>query len=72
MRAVGCSNQNAYGLTKSLWVSDRLGLTRYESIQNNYSLLNRRFEDELAEVCRREQVSLLPYNPLVAGVLAGK
>jgi aryl-alcohol dehydrogenase-like predicted oxidoreductase len=72
VRAVGCSNQSAYGLTKSLWVSDRLGLARYESIQNNYSLLNRRFEDELAEACRREQVSLLPYNPLAAGVLAGK
>lgn len=72
VRAVGCSNQNAYGLTKSLWVSDASGLVRYESIQNNFSLLNRRFEDEIAAVCRAEQVSLLLYSPLAGGVLTGK
>jgi len=72
VRYVGCSNQNAYGLMKSLWSADRNGTARYETIQNNFSLLNRRFEDELAEVCRREQVSLLPYSPLAGGVLSGK
>src|SRR5215831_11728558 len=72
VRYIGCSNETAYGLTKSLWASDRAGLMRYETIQNNFSLLNRRFEDELAEVCRRESVSLLPYSPLAGGVLSGK
>jgi aryl-alcohol dehydrogenase-like predicted oxidoreductase len=72
IRVAGCSNQNAYGLTKSLWQSDVHGLARYETIQNNFSLLNRRFEDELAEVCRREKVSLLPYSPIAGGVLSGK
>jgi aryl-alcohol dehydrogenase-like predicted oxidoreductase len=72
VRVIGCSNQNAYGLTKSLWAADAHGLERYETIQNNFSLLNRRFEDELAEVCRRERVSLLPYSPIAAGVLSGK
>ncbi len=72
VRYVGCSNETAYGLTKSLWISDRDGLVRYETIQNNFSLLHRRFEDELAEVCRREQVSLLPYSPIAGGVLSGK
>ena len=72
IRYAGCSNETAYGLTKSLWASDRHGLPRYETIQNNFSLLNRRFEDELAEVCRREQVSLLPYSPIAGGVLSGK
>jgi len=72
IRYVGCSNETAYGLTKSLWSSDRSGSARYETIQNNFSLLNRRFEDELAEVCRRESVSLLPYSPLAGGVLSGK
>src|SRR5262249_3028137 len=70
VRYIGCSNETAYGLTKSLWASDRAGLARYETIQNNFSLLNRRFEDELAEVCRRESVSLLPYSPLAGGVLS--
>jgi aryl-alcohol dehydrogenase-like predicted oxidoreductase len=72
VRYVGCSNETAYGLTKSLWASDRAGAVRYETIQNNFSLNNRRFEDELAEVCRREAVSLLPYSPLAGGVLSGK
>jgi aryl-alcohol dehydrogenase-like predicted oxidoreductase len=72
VRAVGCSNESAYGLTKSLWMADRHGSARYETIQNNYGLLNRRFEDELATVCRREQVSLLPYSPIGGGVLSGK
>ncbi|HZR83495.1 MAG TPA: aldo/keto reductase [Candidatus Binatia bacterium] len=72
VRAIGCSNQTAYGLTKSLWAADAHGLPRYETIQNNWSLLNRRFEDALAEVCRREQVSLLPYSPIAGGVLSGK
>ena len=71
-RAVGCSNESAYGLTKSLWISDKHGFARHETIQNNFSLLNRRFEDELAVVCRREQVSLLAYSPLAGGVLSGK
>jgi aryl-alcohol dehydrogenase-like predicted oxidoreductase len=72
VRAIGCSNQNAYGLTKSLWMADRDGLARYETIQNNYSILSRRFEDEIANICRKEQVSLLAYSPIGGGVLSGK
>ena len=72
VRAVGCSNESAYGLVKSLWMADRHGTVRYETIQNNYSLLNRRFEDELAAVCRNERISLLAYSPIGGGVLSGK
>ena len=72
VRYVGCSNESAYGLTKSLWMSDQHGLVRYETIQNNFSMLNRRFEDELSTVCRREDVSCLPYSPIAGGVLSGK
>lgn len=72
IRVSGCSNESAYGLTKSLWAADARGLPRHETIQNNFSMLNRRFEDALAEVCRREQVSLLPYSPIAGGVLSGK
>lgn len=72
VRAVGCSNQSAYGLTRSLWMADRHGTARYETIQNHFSLLNRRFEDELAAVCRNEQLSLLAYSPIGGGVLSGK
>ncbi|HXJ36193.1 MAG TPA: aldo/keto reductase [Candidatus Eisenbacteria bacterium] len=72
VRVVGCSNETPYGLTKALWEADAHGLPRTETIQNNFSLLNRRFEDALAEVCRREHVSCLPYSPIAGGVLSGK
>lgn len=72
VRVTGCSNEDSYGLMKSLWTAEREGLRRYDTIQNNFSLNNRRFEDELAEVCRREKVSLLPYSPIAGGVLSGK
>jgi len=72
VRILGCSNETSWGLTKSLWASDLHGLPRFDTIQNNFSLNNRRFEDELAQVCRQEQVSLLPYSPLAGGVLSGK
>ncbi len=72
VRYLGCSNETSWGLMKSLAVAERQGWARYESIQNNFSIVHRRFQDELAEVCRREQVSLLPYSPLAGGVLTGK
>ena len=52
--------------------SERLGVARYQTIQNNFSMNNRRFEDELAQVCRKEGVSLIPYSPIAGGVLSGK
>lgn len=72
VRTIGCSNETPWGLMKNLWQAERHGLARYETIQNNFSLNNRRFEDALAEICRREQVSLIPYSPLAGGVLSGK
>ena len=72
VRIIGCSNETTWGLTKSLATSERLGVARYETIQNNHSLNNRRFEDELAAACRHEGVSSIPYSPLGGGVLSGK
>ena len=72
VRIIGCSNETTWGLTKSLAVSEKHGFARYETIQNNFSLNNRRFEDELAQACRQEKVSLIPYSPLAGGVLSGK
>ncbi|MCH7629951.1 MAG: aldo/keto reductase [Proteobacteria bacterium] len=72
VRITGCSNETSWGLMKSIAASEKLGATRYQTIQNNFSLNNRRFEDELAQVCRKEGVSLIPYSPIAGGVLAGK
>jgi len=72
VRAIGCSNETCWGLMRNLWSSQTHGLSRFVSVQNNFSLINRRCESELAQVCRREKVSLLPYSPLGGGVLTGK
>ena len=67
VRYIGTSNDTAYGLTKANETSRYRKLARFESIQNNFSLLNRRFLDEPAAVCRNEKISLLPYAPLAGG-----
>lgn len=72
VRITGCSNETSWGLMKSIAAAERLGTVRYQTIQNNFSLNNRRFEDELAQVCRKEGVSLIPYSPIAGGVLSGK
>ncbi|MEM7477481.1 MAG: aldo/keto reductase [Planctomycetota bacterium] len=72
IRAIGCSNETCWGLMKSLWSAEKHGTARYDTVQNNFSLINRRCESELAQVCRQEKVSLLPYSPLGGGVLTGK
>ena len=72
VRYLGTSNDSAYGLTKSNTIAQYETLSRFESIQNNFSLLNPRFLDELANVCRKEKISLLPYSPIGGGVLSGK
>lgn len=72
VRYLGTSNDTAYGTTKSNMIAKYHGYKRFESIQNNFSLLNRRFLDEMAEMCRLEKISLLPYSPMAGGVLTGK
>lgn len=72
VRVIGCSNETCWGVMKSLQASAAHGLRRYDTVQNNFSLINRRCESELAQVCRREGISLLPYSPLGGGVLTGK
>lgn len=72
VRVLGCSNETCWGVMKSLWTADVTGLDRFETVQNNFSLINRRCESELVQVLRQEKMSLLPYSPLGGGVLTGK
>ncbi len=72
IRYIGTSNDTAYGLTKANEVAKCKNFKRFESIQNNFSLLNRRFLDSILEVCEKEQISFLPYSPMAGGVLSGK
>lgn len=72
IRVIGASNETCWGMMKACWSADLYEVDRYETVQNNFSLINRRCESELAQVCRREGISLLPYSPLGGGVLTGK
>jgi aryl-alcohol dehydrogenase-like predicted oxidoreductase len=72
IRHYGVSNESPWGLMRHLTESKSNGLTRCKTIQNPYSLLNRSFEINLAEVGMRENVGLLAYSPLAFGVLSGK
>jgi aryl-alcohol dehydrogenase-like predicted oxidoreductase len=72
IRAIGVSNETAWGLMQYLRLSQIHGLARMASIQNEYNLLRRQFDLDLAEVSAFEDVSLLAYSPLAAGLLSGK
>ena len=72
LRAVGLSNESAWGIVQFLDVAERNGLPRVASVQNEYNLLNRLFDTDLAELAHHEDVGLLAYSPLAAGILSGK
>jgi aryl-alcohol dehydrogenase-like predicted oxidoreductase len=72
VRAVGLSNETAWGTATFLGIAEARGLPRVASIQNEYSLLHRIFDLDLAELCHHEEVGLLAYSPLAAGLLTGK
>jgi aryl-alcohol dehydrogenase-like predicted oxidoreductase len=72
IRYVGVSNEHPWGVMQFLRLAEERGLPRVVSTQNAYNLLNRIFEYGLAEVCHREDVSLLAYSPLGFGCLTGK
>jgi aryl-alcohol dehydrogenase-like predicted oxidoreductase len=72
VRAWGPSNETPWGLMRYLQLADELGLPRPVSVQNAYSLLNRTWENGLAEIGYRERISLLAYSPLGFGFLTGK
>ncbi|MCB0463830.1 MAG: NADP(H)-dependent aldo-keto reductase [Flavobacteriaceae bacterium] len=72
IRYIGISNEKAWGTMRYLEESKKHNLPRMISIQNAYSLLNRTFEGNLAEIAIRENVKLLAYSPMAFGVLSGK
>jgi aryl-alcohol dehydrogenase-like predicted oxidoreductase len=72
VRAIGCSNFSAGQLEEADDVARREGLTRFVSLQNQYSLLDRGIEAEVIPACERLGVGVLPYFPLAHGRLTGK
>lgn len=72
VRALGLSNETAWGTMQMLKHAEDKGLPRVASIQNEYNLLYRAYDLDLAELSHHEEVGLLAYSPLAAGLLTGK
>ena len=72
IRHVGLSNESAWGTAMWLRASDEGAGPRMATIQNEYSLLCRMFDTDLAELCVNEDVGLLAFSPLATGLLTGK
>ena len=72
IRNIGISNEKSWGAMRYIEESNKCNLPRVVTIQNAYSLLNRPFEGDLAEISIREGIGLLAYSPLGFGVLTGK
>jgi aryl-alcohol dehydrogenase-like predicted oxidoreductase len=72
VRYVGCSNFSGWQLVEAQWLAKANGWNRLISCQNEYSLINRAIEKELAPAMTAYGVGLLPYYPLASGMLSGK
>ena len=72
IRYIGLSNETPWGTLKFLHLAEKLGLEKFVSVQNPYSLLNRTYEIGMSEIAHYENVRLLAYSPLAFGYLTGK
>lgn len=72
VRHWGLSNETPWGVMTVLRLADGLGMPRPVTVQNAYNLLNRVWENGLAEIGFREKIDLLAYSPLAFGLLSGK
>ncbi|WGW04881.1 aldo/keto reductase [Tropicibacter oceani] len=72
IRHFGLSNESAWGTAMWLQMAERVGGPRVMTIQNEYSLMCRLADTDLAELMVNEDVGLLPFSPLAQGLLTGK
>ena len=72
IRYIGLSNETPWGTMKFLQIAEQLGLSKFVTVQNPYSLLNRTYEIGMSEIAKYEGIGLLAYSPLAFGYLTGK
>lgn len=72
IRFIGLSNETPWGTMKFLHLAEKMNLSKFVTVQNPYSLLNRTYEVGMSEIAKYEGVSLLAYSPLAFGMLTGK
>jgi 1-deoxyxylulose-5-phosphate synthase len=71
VRYLGASSMWAWQFAKMLFTSDKLGLTRFATMQNYYNVLYREEEREMIPLCLNEGIGLIPYSPLARGFVIG-
>src|SRR6056297_2463331 len=69
IRYAGASSMWAYQFADALHASDRLGLERFQTMQNHYNLIYREEEREMLPLCEKENVGVMPWSPLARGYL---
>ncbi|MGR3291345.1 MAG: aldo/keto reductase [Paracoccaceae bacterium] len=72
IRYFGLSNESAWGTAQWLQLAKENNLPRVQSIQNEYSLLCRHYDLDLAELYQNEDIGLMAFTPLASGLLSGK
>jgi aryl-alcohol dehydrogenase-like predicted oxidoreductase len=72
IRAFGLSNESCWGTTRWIDRAELTGGPRVASVQNEYSLMCRLYDTDMAEMAVNEGVSLLAFSPLACGLLTGK
>jgi len=68
---VGASSMYAWQFARMLYTADRMGLTRFVSMQNHYNLIYREEEREMLPLCREEAIAVIPWSPLARGFVMG-
>ena len=72
VRYIGLCNLQAWQIAKSLWISDKKNLARFESLQMYYSIAGRELEREIVPLANDQRLAILPWSPLAGGFLSGK
>ena len=72
VRYVGVSNWMAWQIMKGLGIADRLGFSRFASLQAYYTIAGRDLEREIIPLLKSEGVGLMVWSPLAGGLLSGK
>jgi aryl-alcohol dehydrogenase-like predicted oxidoreductase len=71
VREIGCSNFSADQLRQARRAVAE-GAVRFVSVQNEYSILHRRPEEDVLAECAATNTAFIPYYPLARGLLTGK
>jgi aryl-alcohol dehydrogenase-like predicted oxidoreductase len=72
LRYLGCSNFAAWETMKSLGISQRENLARFEFVECHWSIATRELEREVVPLVLDQKLGLLVWGPLLGGLLTGK